>query len=156
MKNKKTIKKIVIGLVVAILLLGVYAVLTSENNVVENTSSLSSLVGSGNFGQVQESNTDLANAEILRILGSIQNINLDDDIFKNPVFRELEDSRFTIPRPIAIGRPNPFLPIGFDAFVQGDINRNISTGSIQDFESPNIESTSQPINENQAATSFFN
>lgn len=131
MKNKKTIKNIIIGLVVAILLLGVYAVITSgaENQGGSSgSSSLTSLIGSGNLGQVQESNTDLANAEILRILGSIQNIDLDDDIFNNPVFRELEDSRFTIPKPVLIGRPNPFLPIGFDALVQ------TQTGGTQELE----------------------
>lgn len=118
MKNKGTIKKILIGLVVAIAILGVYAAVTSTNDAgVSTTSSLSSLVGQGNLGQVQETDTALANAEILRILGSIENIDLDDDIFTNPVFRELEDSRFTIPKPTRIGRPNPFLPIGFDSFA---------------------------------------
>ena len=117
MKNKKTIKNIILGLVIAICALIIYAVINgnSGNSTEEgSTSSLSSLIGSGSFGEIQESNTDLANAEILRILGSIQNITLDDDIFNNPVFRELEDSRFTIPKPVRIGRPNPFLPIGFD------------------------------------------
>ena len=118
MKNKGTIKKILIGLVVAIALLGGYAAVTGGGDAVGGgTSSLSSLVGQGNLGQVQETDTALANAEILRILGSIENIDLDDDIFTNPVFRELEDSRFTIPKPTRIGRPNPFLPIGFDGFA---------------------------------------
>lgn len=116
MKNKGTIKKILIGLVVAIVLLAAYATLNGNVETSTGTSSLSSLVGQGNLGQVQETDTALANAEILRILGSIENINLDDDIFTNPVFRELEDSRFTIPKPTRIGRPNPFLPIGFDSF----------------------------------------
>lgn len=118
MKNKKTIKKIIIGLVVAILLVGVYAVITSTNEEGGiSMSSLSSLTGSGTLGQVQESDSALANAEILRILGSIENINLNDDIFSNPIFQALEDSRFVIPKPVRIGRPNPFLPIGFDAIA---------------------------------------
>ncbi len=62
--------------------------------------------------------------EILRILGSIQNISLEDDIFQNPVFRELVESGFVIPRPVRIGRPNPFLPIGFDSVT---IQTNSST-----------------------------
>lgn len=116
MKNKGTIKKILIGLVVAVLLLAAYAALNSEVETSTGTSSLSSLVGQGSLGQVQETDTALANAEILRILGSIESITLDDDIFTDPVFRELEDSRFTIPKPTRIGRPNPFLAIGFDSF----------------------------------------
>lgn len=118
MKNKKTIKNIIIGLVVAIVLLGVYAAVDSTNQERRTSNSLSSLIGSGSFGKIDESDTGLANAEILRILGSIQNIHLDDDIFNNPVFRELEDSRFSIPKPVRIGRPNPFLPIGFDVLAQ--------------------------------------
>ena len=114
MKNKKTIKNIILGLVIAICGLIIFAVVNGNSDEEGSTSSLSSLIGSGSFGEIKESNTDLANAEILRILGSIQNITLDDDIFNNPVFRELEDSRFTIPKPVRIGRPNPFLPIGFD------------------------------------------
>jgi hypothetical protein len=117
MKNKGTIKKILIALVIAVLLLGVYSVITGTDETTGGVSSLSSLVGQGNLGQVQETDTALANAEILRILGSIETISLDDDIFSNPVFRELEDSRFTIPNPTRIGRPNPFRPIGFDSFV---------------------------------------
>jgi len=114
MKNKKTIKNIIIGLVVAIIGLAVYSFLNPSEDQ-GDSSSLTSLLASGSFGQVQETDTDLANAEILRILGNIQNITLDDDIFTNPVFRELEDSRFSIPKPIRIGRPNPFRPIGFDS-----------------------------------------
>lgn len=118
MKNKKTIKNIIIVLIVAIVLVGVYAAISSNNegNGI-STSSLSSLTKSGSLGQVKETDTSLANAEILRILGSIQNISLDDDIFTNPVFQALEDSRFVIPKPVRIGRPNPFLPIGFDDII---------------------------------------
>ena len=73
------------------------------------------------MGQVKETDTSLANAEILRILGNIQNISLNDDIFTNPVFQALEDSRFVIPKPVRIGRPNPFLPIGFDSIINPGI-----------------------------------
>lgn len=122
MKNKKTIKNIIIALVVAIVLVGVYAAITSNNeDGAISTSSLSSLTGGGPLGKVDESDTTLANAEILRILGNIQNINLNDDLFANPVFQSLEDSRFVIPKPVRIGRPNPFLPIGFDSIINPGI-----------------------------------
>lgn len=166
MKNKGTIKKILIGLFVAIVLLGVFAAVTSNNSDVQGNSSLSSLIGQGNLGQVQETDSALANAEILRILGSIENISLDDDIFTNPVFRELEDSRFTIPKPTRIGRPNPFLPIGFDGFT-GSSTQNQSTLT-QEQESQNffnqvsdsqsngfINSDTNFITENQGSN-FFN
>lgn len=117
MNNKGTIKKIIIGLGIAVVLLILYSMVTSSDTPATGNSSLSSIIGAGSFGQVQESNTALANAEILRILSNIQTISLNDDIFSNPVFRELHDSRFTIPRPTQIGRPNPFLPIGFDSVI---------------------------------------
>lgn len=118
MNSKKTIKNIILGLVVAIVLLGVYAAINGSKDTKVSTGSLSSLTGGGGLGKVKETNSTLANAEILRILGSIENINLNDDIFANPVFRALEDSRFVIPKPIRIGRPNPFLPIGYDVIVE--------------------------------------
>lgn len=159
MKNKGTIKKILIGLVVAIVLLGVYAAVTSTNNDVQGASSLSSLVGQGNLGQVQETDTALANAEILRILGSIENISLDDDIFTNPVFRELEDSRFSIPKPTRIGRPNPFLPIGFDSLAGSTVQTQSVTQQSQDFfsqvsETQNTESLNNSVVENQGSNFF--
>ncbi|MGB0925220.1 MAG: hypothetical protein ACPGTS_00755 [Minisyncoccia bacterium] len=115
MKNKKTIQKILIALLVAIVLLVAYAMLAPKpDGSGSGSSALSSLTGSSPFGQVQETDATLANAEILKILGSIQNIELRDDIFTNPVFRTLKDTQFSIPKPTKIGRPNPFLPIGFD------------------------------------------
>ena len=106
-------------MVVAVVLIGVYAAITSTQGTSESgqAGSFSSLTGSNGLGKVKETDTSLANAEILRILGSIENINLNDDIFANPVFQSLEDSRFVIPKPVRIGRPNPFLPIGFDAVL---------------------------------------
>jgi hypothetical protein len=159
MKNKGTIKKILIGLVVAVVLLVAYSALNTNVETSSGTSSLSSLVGQGNLGQVQETNTALANAEILRILGSIENISLDDDIFTNPVFRELEDSRFTIPKPTRIGRPNPFLPIGFNSFsgTSSESNNDFTDESQSFFNVINVgnqETNTSTIGESEP-TDFF-
>lgn len=116
MNSKKTIKKILIILVVAVVILAGYAFFTTQAG--SNNSSLSSLINSGNTGQIKETNVALANTEILKILGSIKNIELQDDIFSNPVFKQLQDTQFTIPKPTQIGRTNPFLPIGYDTFSQ--------------------------------------
>ena len=114
MNNKKTIQKIIIVLLISIALFAGYSYFT-QNSEGPSTGGLSS-IGSAfsNSPVVDDSDVQLANTEILRILGSIQNITLNDDIFSNPVFRDLRDTRFTIPRPLQIGRSNPFLPIGFD------------------------------------------
>lgn len=136
MKDKKTIKKIIIGLLVAVVLLGLYSVFVPSQDDTQgsSTSTLTSLLNSSVLGQVQESDIALANGEILRVLGSIESIDLDDDIFSNPVFRLLEDSRFSIPSPARIGRENPFIPSGYDAIAaaqaaQQQVNVSTQSGS---------------------------
>ena len=114
MKNKKTIRNIILGLFGAILLVAAYAFVNGNPDVPTDTGTLSSIVSSDTYGQIKETDTQLANADILRILGNIRTIQLEDEIFSNPVFGLLEDSRFRIPAPGPAGRPNPFLPIGFD------------------------------------------
>lgn len=118
MKDKKVIKKIIIILLIAIVLLGLYSVFVPSRDDTQGNSSLTSLLNSSVLGQVEETDIALANGEILRVLGNIQNITLDDDIFSNPVFDLLQDSRFSIPNPARIGRENPFLPSGFDAIAE--------------------------------------
>lgn len=113
MNSKKTIQRILIILFIAVVILVGYSIVNQgEGNQEFSASSLRSAFEGGQ--EVDDSGVQLVNSEILEVLGSIQNIQLDDDIFSNPVFRDLRDTRFTIPRPIQIGRPNPFLPIGFD------------------------------------------
>ena len=127
------IKKILIGLVVAIVLLGLYAMLASKKPV--QIGGLSSTLGSGTMGQVQESNSLVANERILKILGSIQSIDLNDEIFINPIFRTLKDKSFTIPRPVRRGRKNPFLPIGYDriALEQGGYQNSVQNSIVSNF-----------------------
>lgn len=114
MNNINTIKKILIGLLIAVALLVGYSFINQEEGAqgVSLNSLTSVIQGTAN---VNEKEVELANSEILKILGSIQNIELNDDIFSNPVFRDLRDTRFNIPKPFQIGRSNPFLPIGFDS-----------------------------------------
>ncbi len=154
MNNKKTIKKILIVLGIAIALLIAYAFINTKKSTNKNNS-LSSLLNNSTLGQIKETDTKLANAEILKILGNIKNIKLNDDIFTNPIFKELKDSHFTIPKPLVIGRQNPFLPIGFEIIAsQKEINldQNIETqsetinGSAQDFFDKNKNSDSGVIN----------
>lgn len=130
MKDKKVIKNIIILLVVAIIGLVLYSVFVPSKDDTGATGSLTSILNTSILGQVSETDVTSANREILRVLGSVENISLDDDIFSNPVFDLLQDSRFSIPSPARIGRPNPFLPSGFDAIAsaQTDIS-NIDAGN---------------------------
>ena len=58
MKNKKNIKNIIFGLIIAVCALIIYSVVKGggDNN---GNSSLSSLVGSGSFGQVKNQTLNL-------------------------------------------------------------------------------------------------
>ncbi len=123
MSSKKTIQNILIGLLVAVALLVGYSLINEEAGEDVSAGQLLSIFEE--TGSVDDGEIQLANQEILRILSNIQNIELKEDIFKNPVFRDLRDTRFTIPRPTSIGRPNPFLPIGFD---------DVSIQEVQDIE----------------------
>ncbi|GEM_PF-2360664 len=114
MNSTKTIKNILIGLLVAVALLIGYAMMNPKDGTTNALSSGSLTSAFKDAPKVDDSEVQLANTEILKVLGSIQNIELHDDIFSNPVFRDLRDTRFSIPRPLQIGRSNPFLPIGFD------------------------------------------
>jgi hypothetical protein len=118
MNNKKTIQKILIGLGIAIVILIAYSFIAQNPNNTNRQSSLLSSIGDSGMGQIEKTDAQLVNADILKILGSIENIEIKDDIFSNPVFRKLKDTHFSIPRPVKIGRDNPFLPIGFDIIAE--------------------------------------
>lgn len=140
MKDKNIIKKIMIALLVVILLIAAYATfneLTNSDNEKISSSSLSSLVGLNQVGQIQETEVVIENAEILRVLGSIQSIKLNDNIFSNPVFLELKDSRFTIPKPSLIGRANPFRPIGVEKLDLLRTQTQSSQNSVE--EGPSVD-----------------
>lgn len=142
MKTTQTIKKILIFLLIAVAGLVGYSVLTQQDSSEgPGLGSLSSVLQGS--AEVNEREVELANSEILRVLGSIQNIELNDDIFSNPVFRDLRDTRFTIPKPLQIGRPNPFLPIGFD---------NVTIQTVQDEEELTEET---PVEETPSEGEFF-
>ena len=66
MNNKKTIQKILIGLGIAIALLVVYSMLApgTENQGVGEKTGLTSLLDSSVLGQIEETDTKLANAEV--------------------------------------------------------------------------------------------
>lgn len=149
MNNKKTIKNILIGLGVAIALLVAYSFISSNEGPLNSQQiGLSSVLGDSGIGQIEETDTMLVNADILKILGSIENIELRDDIFTNPVFRKLKDTHFAIPRPARIGRPNPFLPIGFDAVISANQEETTQTEN-------QVNNPFNDIDENEGTGNFF-
>ncbi len=118
-KTRKSVKQILIVLGVAVLALIVYALLSgSGSKSLDKKSGLVSTQGKALQGQIREKDIDLANNRILKVLESVRNIQLNDEIFKNPIFLKLKDSRFSIPRPVRVGRPNPFASIGAEYLTQ--------------------------------------
>ena len=146
MKDKKIIKNILIALGVAIALLVLYSMFAPQKS--QPTGGLTSKSGTPTQGQISETDTSLVNAKILKILGSIKDIHLDDGIFANPVFRTLVDKNFHVPKPSSYGRANPFLPIGFDKFVERQNQQNTIVSNFVDSQN-NVENFFNEANQDQ-------
>lgn len=56
--------------------------------------------------------------DLLRVLLSLKNIKLDEEIFSSNLFTGLEDFTITLPDAGISGRKNPFAPIGKDSATQ--------------------------------------
>jgi len=122
MNDKKTIRNILIGLGIVIAALFAYSIIAPSESLDGSTKTgLASLLDSSALEQIEETDANAENAKILKVLGGIQNIQLKDDIFINPVFKKLKDSNFNIPNPVIVGRQNPFLPIGFEALLSSPV-----------------------------------
>jgi len=118
-KKNKNVTYILVGLVIAIVILIVYAMFAPSQQTVDQNGLQSVVDGAragSRIGDLDSNQAQLANSQILSVLSNIKNIQLEDDIFANPVFRDLRDSQLSIPDPVQIGRPNPFIPYGFDSF----------------------------------------
>ncbi len=93
----KRYKLAISGVLVTLLLLGVYAFYFKGGNEVAL-----SIDGGGGVENAAE-------AELISLLLSLRSVNLDETVFTLPAFRSLVDfSRKLSPEPV--GRANPFLP----------------------------------------------
>jgi len=101
------LKKIITGLIVAIIVFVAYAILKPDptNEV---------LVGNregGIVGAVSNQQARVLGAQISQALLKIDQIKLDRSVFENPIFKSLKDRSQNI-EPEPIGRTNPFAPLG--------------------------------------------
>ena len=55
--------------------------------------------------------------ELLKVLLSLNNIKLDEEIFSSSLFASLEDFTIVLPDIGVSGRKNPFAPIGLEEFA---------------------------------------
>ena len=135
MKSKKKIKQILVALGIAFAILIAYAAFSGGFSQPRQQGALVSTRGKNIQGQISE-DVDIVNERILKILRNVRNIELDDDIFSNPVFKQLRDTRFTLPRPVQIGRPNPFASIGTESILnaqQGELLQDGTSESTSTF-----------------------
>ena len=91
----------------------------------------------------QVTQSQIVGNEIISALNQIQTLNLSSDIFSDPVFRSLIDRSSPIPSE-AVGKSNPFSPIGSDARITN--TRATSTPSTNTIiNTTNRPPVSQPV-----------
>jgi len=111
------IKNIIILIVIAIALVLGYVFFIKkapdEGNLISTSPSGDVLADAGTNAETLVENT-LITKDLLSILLSIKNIKLDDSIFSDTAFINLNDSSILLTSPGDEGRLNPFAPIGFE------------------------------------------
>lgn len=121
------IKNILIVVVVGVVLIFVYIFFIRSTGEEKN-----SLVStSGNNELIPTTNTtnqdSLATKDFLNVLLSVKSIKLDDGIFSDIAFTNLNDSNVVLTPDGTEGRPNPFAPIGSDSKFLPTNNKPSST-----------------------------
>lgn len=122
----KKFKYLIIIAVVVVIGFVLYTIFTSPTDTSTSSFTKSSTESSG--GQAN----DLAKTFVDQLL-TIQNINLKVEFFNDPVFVGLKDNHVDI-EPQAIGRPNPFAPIGKDTGGSSSKYQDISGSVIKSLE----------------------
>ncbi len=148
----KKFKYLIIVTAVVVVGFVLYTIFTSPTDT--STSSFSKST-SGTAGSEGTQSNDLAKTFVDQLL-TIQNINLKTEFFSDSVFTGLKDNHVDI-EPQAIGRPNPFAPIGKDAGSSSnyqDINGTIikSTDGVPTSVFGNQKTTSGAATETTTAT----
>lgn len=117
MKQKLT-KNILIGAVVIIVLVVIGFIIAKKfKNPAPRTSSSSLVSETGQApipGTQPKTEVSILSDELFLLLGSLENLSLDDSVLFNPAFRALRDISIPLLREGNQGRPNPFSPLGVD------------------------------------------
>lgn len=114
---KKLIKGVIILVVIIAVIAGISSYLKSKKSD-QGSSSLESTTG-GSVGVLPGTSSENTEAlsvsdQFLRLLLSMQDIELDQSIFVDPAFTNLEDFSVEIIPRNNEGRVNPFAPVGRD------------------------------------------
>lgn len=110
------IKKIILFLILAIILFAIYFLFlkpkTQEPNLQTQTAENNSTTENQN--EKENNKESILAKEFLNLLLNVKSIEVNQDFFANPIFRNLKDSEVLLSQDKSEGRPNPFAPIGQD------------------------------------------
>ena len=99
MKNQSS-KKSIIGIIIIVAMAVLaYYFFTKSNSTPE-----------GALVEQSTPQADAVSARILSLLNQVSKLEIDTDIFEDPVYKTFKDRSIQIP-PVEVGRPNPFAPI---------------------------------------------
>lgn len=147
----KTIKKIIIGVVVIAFISIVASFFINRDSNTSGNALQSTTTGGTGAPLTQNAttnpnllNTENINREFVSMLLNLQSITLNDDIFSEPAFKALVDNTVRLNQPGNQGRPNPFAPIGTDS-ISGGVNLNASASSALP-SSQNLNNSSDSLN----------
>lgn len=111
MKLSPTLKKLLIALGVIVLIAVIYFVVSGQGGTpAPSTSSLSSTTRTNAVTPLNASATTTTGSTLLSLLGRVQTLTLNADIFSNPSFQSLQDFSLSLPAVTSRGRRNPFSP----------------------------------------------
>lgn len=100
MKNQPSSKKTTISIIIIVVMAALaYYFFTKGNDAPE-----------GALVQQSTPQADAVSARILSLLNQVSRLEIDTDIFDDPVYNTFRDRSIQIP-PVEVGRPNPFAPI---------------------------------------------
>ncbi len=103
MQKTPSKKPLIITIVIILLAVGGYFAYTG----LPNDDAISSV---DSIDLASTNDASVASKRVLDLLAVIQSLNIDTEIFANPVFQSLIDHTVLVPSQ-NIGRPNPFSPI---------------------------------------------
>lgn len=98
-----TLKNILIGLIIVVVLFAAYKLLVSKKEEPKTSLTTSSTVG-------VESRDTFTTMEAASTLQKIKSIEIDTSLFSGEVFKSLKDFRVEV-LPVPVGRDNPFAPV---------------------------------------------
>jgi hypothetical protein len=151
---KKTSIKNIIMIVVgvgALLLLYVLFVKPDGGEQAGSPSLASSTTGNSPIqAQTNQASSTSAGDSLLRILNSLEGLELNDSIFFNPAFQELTDISIPLVKEGNAGRRNPFAPIGNDP-----VPVPVNNGSVGNAGASSTSDDTQNTEDTPQASSMF-